>query len=128
MPRDHQMNPMLGLATNEIQRSLNGLGDTPNDFEAAWNLQYTPVREGWYYGQPIQNVTVPVVRPALGGGLGGFADGAPDAATGTSTDKLRTALQVVSTVAITVMAGLAIYRTVRLRKLAPQGFLADGED
>lgn len=30
-----------------------GLGDVPNDFEASVDLQYIPVRQAWYYGTPV---------------------------------------------------------------------------
>lgn len=30
------------------------LGDVPNDFEASVDLQYTPVRQGWYVGRELR--------------------------------------------------------------------------
>lgn len=92
----------LGFATNEIQRSLNGLGDVPNDFEAAVDLQYTPVRQGWYYGYPITNPS---------NGLGQVTTVAPPA---TSTS--QTVMQVLSTASITIMAGLALFRVLHIAK------------
>lgn len=31
----------------------SGFGDVPNDFEAGYDLQYTPVRQSWYVGYPV---------------------------------------------------------------------------
>ena len=45
---------MLAIYSNEAQRSLTGFGEIPNDFDAAIDLQtYTPVRQGWYVGIPV---------------------------------------------------------------------------
>lgn len=52
----------LGIPSNEMQRSLTGLGDIPNDFEAYTDLQYYPVRQGWYYGYPIDGRGYPRMR------------------------------------------------------------------
>lgn len=40
---------MLGIVVNEVQRSLTGIGEAPNDFEASRDLCYLPVREQWFY-------------------------------------------------------------------------------
>jgi len=96
----------LGLATNEIQRSLNGAGlsDVPNDFEAAVDLQYTPVRQGWYYGYPVTN-------PTSSAGLGQPGTIAPAA---TTTGQL--VMQVLSTASITIMASLALFRVFHVAR------------
>lgn len=62
---------MLGIYVNEMQRSVSGLGDQPNDFEAAYDLCYLPVREAWYYGTPVRpaDAGLPNYLP-LPGGLG----------------------------------------------------------
>lgn len=92
----------LGFPVNEIQRSLNGLGDVPNDFEAAVDLQYTPVRQGWYYGYPITNPSA---------GLGQPTTVAPGATTAG-----QTFMQVVSTASIAIMASLALFRVMHIAK------------
>jgi hypothetical protein len=96
----------LGLATNEIQRSLNGamLGDVPNDFEAAVDLQYTPVRQGWYYGYPVTN-------PAPAGGLG-----QPTTVPTTEPTTGQLAMQILSTASITIMATLALFRVIHVAR------------
>jgi hypothetical protein len=105
-----------------------GLGDVPNDAEAAIDLQYTPVREGWFYGVPVQGFpnsqrdsdpTVLVGNAALA------ALGDPTAALVAQSNgdalsmrrlvraqRAQTALQVVSTLSIATLAGLAIAKAV----------------
>jgi hypothetical protein len=139
------------MYVNEMQRSINGLGhapggspnnvipyghwqpyrpgaitrgqfgDVPNDFEASVDLQYIPVRQGWYYGQPVDGRGYPDAKQ-------GFGDAASDAAMQqlAKTEKLRTALQVISTMAVATMATLAVVRFVRHRRSAShEPFLGD---
>ena len=134
----------LGIAVNEMQRSINGLGhehagiipygtwspfspaamahapnrsfpmarqhyglgDVPNDFEASVDLQYIPVRQGWYYGNPVNGGGYPDARRK------GLGDATTDAAT-LKLEKLQTVLQVVSTLAIATVATLAVIKAVR---------------
>lgn len=106
----------LGLATNEIQRSLNGLGDVPNDFEAAVDLQYTPVRQGWYYGYPVTNPTPPA-------GLG-----QPTTAPNGGTDTAHLVMQVLSTASITLLAGIAVYRFTHILRHGKSSPFSGRED
>jgi hypothetical protein len=84
------------------------LGDVPNDFEASVDLQYIPVRQGWYYGTPVDGRGYP------GSGLGDAAsDSVQQLAKAT---KFQTILQVISTLSIATMAGLAIARAIQTRR------------
>jgi hypothetical protein len=103
------VNGGLGIAVNEIQRSL---GDVPNDAEAAYDLQYTPVRQGWYVGYPV-----------TGGGYessnrcpNGLGDGgAPTAPVPVQVElskreKFAIGLQVAGTLAVVTVATVAVVR------------------
>jgi hypothetical protein len=103
------VNGGLGIAVNEIQRSL---GDVPNDAEAAYDLQYTPVRQGWYVGYPV-----------TGGGYessnrcsNGFGEGAapstpmPVEVPPTKREKLAIGLQMAGTLAVVTVATVAVVR------------------
>lgn len=86
-------------------KDARGFGDIPNDFEASVDLQYIPVRQGWYYGQPIDGRGYP------DGGLG-------EATTTTDLEKVaklqrtQTILQAVSTISIATIATITIVRTI----------------
>ncbi len=117
----------LGIAVNEMQRSLNGagryrrrqLGDVPNDFEASVDLQYIPVRQGWYYGYPAQNWTPSTVSPTVQYGLGGLRDDTQTSPEKTAIEQLAAGqrmtavLQVVSTLSIAIIASLAIAKAIK---------------
>jgi hypothetical protein len=88
------------------------LGDIPNDFEASVDLQYIPVRQAWYYGEPVNGSGYPdAQRRQLG-------DAASDAALQqlAKTERLQTVLQVISTAAIATIASLAIAKAIRGNK------------
>jgi hypothetical protein len=91
-----------------------GFGDVPNDFEASVDLQYIPVRQGWYYGQPVNGGSY----PDAGLPRRGFGDATSEAALQqlAKTEKLQTILQVVSTLSIATVATLAILRAIRSRR------------
>lgn len=132
------------MVVNEIQRTINGLGspgrtsstiipyghwmpfqpgaiargpgfgDVPNDFEASVDLQYIPVRQGWYYGQPVDGRGYPdagLPRRNLG-------DATSEQALQqlAKTEKLQTILQVVSTLSIATVATLAVIKAIRSRR------------
>jgi len=107
-----------------------GLGDVPNDFEASVDLQYIPVRQGWYYGYPVDGSGYP------DGGLGRtttsverrlrrrqFGQAAATAAAAdpvalaslAKMEKIQTVLQVVSTLSIATVATFALVKAVRSR-------------
>ena len=117
----------LGLPVNEIQRSLNGLGDLPNDFEAAVDLQYTPVRQGWYYGYPVTGGGYASVPRC--GARAGLGEATPEAAAAlVRVEKLQTVLQVVSTLAITTIASLAVMRAIHVRRGGDHGRMFGDEE
>ena len=96
-----------------IARS-RGFGDVPNDFEASVDLQYIPVRQGWYYGQPIDGRGYPdagLPRKNLG-------DVTSEEALKqlAKSERLQTILQVVSTLSIATVATLAVIKAVRARR------------
>lgn len=109
-----------------------GLGDVPNDFEAAIDLQYTPVREGWFYGVPVQgfpkvdrdNDPEVLVGNAAIAALGDstaamVAHGHGDAMSLrrlVRAQRTQTVLQVVSTLSIATLAGLAIAKAVHVTR------------
>lgn len=97
-------------------------GDVPNDFEASVDLQYIPVRQGWYYGTPVDGRSYPDARRNLG-------DAASEAALQqlAKTERLQTILQVISTMSIATMATLAIVRAIRARRGGQQPFLGEDE-
>lgn len=109
----------LGIYVNEAQRSINGLGDVPNDFEAGVDLCYTPVRQGWYYGVPVRTE---------GRGLGqGSGTTAAAAAAVSANDqaalkglvrlqRMQTFLQVMATLSITTLATLAVVQGIKDRR------------
>jgi hypothetical protein len=116
---------MLGITVNEIQRSLVGLGDIPNDFEAAKSLCYTPVRQGWFYGIPYkcpQTGAAPIPpKDVMGLGHIGLGDTdlgqLPEVSTGRQNFFLF--LQVLSTVSVATLAFVAFtqFRTGHGRRL-----------
>jgi hypothetical protein len=129
----------LGIAVNEMQRSINGLGhapagnntiipygrwqpfdpgaitrgyaglgDVPNDFEASVDLQYIPVRQGWYYGNPVNGGSYPTMQPARSA----LGDAATDAES-LKLERTQTILQVISTISIAAVATLAVIGAIR---------------
>lgn len=100
----------FGIAVNEIQRSL---GDVPNDAEAAYDLQYTPVRQSWYVGYPV-----------TGGGyqsrnncnLGADATSQSTAEMALAQlakhQRFQAALQVIGTVSILAVATVAVAKAI----------------
>lgn len=91
-----------------------GFGDVPNDFEASVDLQYIPVRQAWYYGQPVDGRGYPdagLPRKNLG-------DAASEEALKqlAKTERLQTILQVVSTLSIATVATLAVIKAIRSRR------------
>jgi hypothetical protein len=82
-------------------------GDVPNDFEASVDLQYTPVREGWYYGSQL----------GCSGGCGG--GGGYSRHDRSSTEELhrlnkiertQTFLQTISAASIAIVATLTVIK------------------
>jgi hypothetical protein len=146
----------LGIAVNEMQRSINGmgghalagnntiipyghwqpfdpgaitrgyagLGDVPNDFEASVDLQYIPVRQGWYYGNPIDGRSYPTMQSMPS--RGGLGDAAVDAET-LKLERTQTILQIISTVSIAAVATLAVIRAISGPKCNGRMF-GDGDD
>lgn len=128
------------MYVNEMQRTINGLGsltpyghwqpykpaaiargfgDVPNDFEASVDLQYIPVRQGWYYGTPVDGRGYPDAKQGLGRvRANGLGDASSEAALRqlAKTERLQTILQVISTASIATMATLAIIRAIRARR------------
>lgn len=104
----------FGIAVNEIQRSL---GDVPNDAEAAYDMQYTPVRQGWYVGYPV-----------TGGGYQSRNScsnlGADAAATSSQStaetalaqlakhQRFQAAMQVIGTMSILAVASVAVAKAI----------------
>jgi len=115
-----------------------GLGDVPNDFEASVDLQYIPVRQGWYYGYPVDGSGYPDARNGLGQAGGrrrrgqlaqaaAVTSGDPAAlATLAKMEGIQTFLQVISTLSIATVATLAVVRAVRSRK-SREPFLGDDD-
>lgn len=100
----------LGIAVNEMQRSV-GLGDVPNDFEAASDLQYTPVRQGWYYGFPINGGRYPRE----------FGDTATPSSTQDLTQvakyqRASTILQAIATLSIATIASITVARVIHVKR------------
>jgi len=98
-----------------IARS-RGFGDVPNDFEASVDLQYIPMRQGWYYGQPVNGGGYPDANLPLRNGLGrhmGDATSEQALQQLAKTERLQTILQVVSTLSIATVATLAVIKAVR---------------
>lgn len=111
-----------------------GFGDVPNDFEASVDLQYIPVRQGWYYGHPVDGSGYPdagLPKQGLGTSTGLMPDGKTrwirasgmgDAASEEAlkqlakTERLQTILQVVSTLSIATVATLAVMRAIKSRR------------
>jgi hypothetical protein len=145
----------FGIAVNEMQRSINGLGhapgggriipyghwqpfdpgaitrgyaglgDVPNDFEASVDLQYIPVRQGWYYGNPIDGRSYPTMQPMPS--RGGFGDAATDAES-LKLERTQTILQVISTVSIAAVATLAVIGAIRGPKRCNNGRMFGDDD
>jgi hypothetical protein len=44
----------LGMTTNEIVRTISGLGEVPSDDDLARQYGYTPVRIGWINGRNVK--------------------------------------------------------------------------
>lgn len=96
------------------------LGDVPNDFEAAADLQYTPVRESWYYGTPVTgkmfNDPGAGTRRYLGHK---FAKGNIQAFEMLELQRLvalqrrQTMLQTIATASVAVIASLALIKAFR---------------
>jgi len=128
----------LGIAVNEMQRSINGagLGDIPNDFEAAIDLQYTPVRQGWYYGYPSTGGGYASVQRCPNScGRGGLADATTDSEltavqTLAKAQKAQAIMQVISTISISIIASLAIARAIHVSRHGngTRVFGDDGDD
>jgi hypothetical protein len=96
-----------------------GFGDVPNDFEASVDLQYIPVRQGWYYGQSVNGGTYPDANLPLRNGLGrhmGDATSEEALKQLAKSEKLQTILQVVSTLSIATVATLAVIKAIRSRR------------
>ena len=134
----------LGIAVNEMQRSINGalggpsrhvrrrrsLGDVPNDFEAAIDLQYTPVRQGWYYGYPSTGGGYESV-PRCPNGLGDDTTTAQELTAVqllAKAQKAQAIMQIVSTASIAILATLAIMRAVKVAHNGNARLLGDDED
>lgn len=128
----------LGIYVNEIQRSLNGLGDVPNDFEAGPNMCYTPVWQSWYYGVPVNPELqrrplplrpprpVPLLVPPPGQ-LGGNGDYVAQRAVNGDTEaqkaveeltriqKRLLGFQIMASVAVTALATISVVQAFRGR-------------
>lgn len=95
-----------------------GFGDVPNDFEASVDLQYIPVRQAWYYGQPVDGRGYPdagLPKRGLGRHLGDMTSEAALQQLA-KTERWQTVLQVVSTLSIATVATLAVIKAVRTRR------------
>lgn len=119
--------------TNLGRRSLGrrSLGDVPNDFEASVDLQYIPVRQGWYYGKPVDGRGYPDVRGGFGQAAAAAAASGNDEALKqlAKAEKIQTILQVISTLSIATIASLAIGRAIRNAKNGHvRPFFGDDED
>jgi hypothetical protein len=105
----------LGFAVNEAARSVNGFGDVPNDFEAGMDLCYTPVRQGWVYGRPVQTglgqdpATAAIVAATTPNGREALKSVV-------RTQRMQVTLQVFSTLAVVTLAGLGAWQALRERK------------
>ena len=116
---------MLALS----HRRRRQFGDVPNDFEASVDLQYIPVRQGWYYGRPVDGRGYPDAR-------GGFGQAAATPATPddalaqlAKAERTQTIFQIISTVSIATLATLAIVRAIRAaRNGHDRPFLGDEDD
>jgi hypothetical protein len=107
---------VLGYIHNEAQRSLT---DVPDDFEAARDLCYLPVRQGWTYGTLVQH------PPRLNGlGSAGLSVAATAALAAGSEEALAELtkiqrrsmwLSVVSSVSVAALATVAIVGALRGR-------------
>jgi len=91
-----------------------GLADVPNDFESSVDLQYIPVRQGWYYGHPVDGSGYPdagLPRRNLG-------DSTSEQALQqlAKTERLQTILQVISTLSVATLATLAVLRAIQSRR------------
>jgi len=110
----------LGIIVNEMQRSLSGLGDVPNDFEAGVDLCYTPVRQGWYYGCPITGVgreTGLGQDAATAAAIAATTPGGQEALKSVvRAQRMQVTLQVFSTLAVATLAGLGVWQALRARK------------
>ncbi len=120
------------LALSHRRRNL---GDVPNDFEASVDLQYIPVRQGWYYGKPVDGRGYPDVRSGLGQAAAAAVASGNDETLKqlAKAEKIQTILQVISTLSIATIASLAIGRAIRTarsngRERAFIGYNDDDED
>jgi len=111
----------LGITNSEIARSLTGLGAIPTDDElsVAYGGQYTPYHSGWIYGTTTDGKRF--YTPTLYGAGLGQAAGPSGAAAQADPAKLeemvrlqrrQTTIQMVSTIAIALLAGVAIVTAI----------------
>jgi len=91
------------------------LGDVPNDFEASVDLQYIPVRQGWYYGQPVDGRGYPDARS----GFGQVTPTTPTTPTVPADldriakiERTQMIFQAISTISIATIAALTIAKAV----------------
>jgi hypothetical protein len=110
-----------------LEVSHYGFGDVPNDFEASVDLQYIPVRQGWYYGHPVDGSGYPDA------GLprkNGFGDATAEAAVKSlaRSERLQTILQVISTLSIATVATLAVVKAIRSRNGHERPLLGSDDD
>jgi hypothetical protein len=105
----------------------NGFGDVPNDFEASVDLQYIPVRQGWYYGNPVDGGSYPKMQSMPS--RGGFGDATAEEAVKSlaKSERLQTILQVISTLSVAAVATLAVIRAVRRNGHSARPLLGDGD-
>jgi len=106
-----------------------GLGDVPSDSEAAIDLQYTPVRQGWFYGEPVQGFpdhhregdpqvfVGPEALAMLGEAANNKNSSDPALKTLVRVERLQTALQIISTASIAVLATLAVGKAVHFARM-----------
>jgi hypothetical protein len=129
-PQMHVVDPQTGYWTTRVPQLHRALGDAPDDFEAAVDLQYTPVRQGWFYGQPVGGYPGGVnygrgapevfVGASAIANLGGNAAAAIAHAGGDEaslrklvrSQHIQTTLQAVSTFSLAAVAGLAIAKSI----------------
>jgi hypothetical protein len=115
---------MLAIAHKRRRR---GLGDVPNDFEASVDLQYIPVRQGWYYGHPVDGSGYPDARGGLGQGVTVTTDDV--IAQLAKSERTQTIFQVISTISIATLATLAVIRAIKTaRNGQGRPFLGDDDE
>lgn len=103
----------LGIVANpaEINRTLTGFGNVPNDFELSRGNWYQSVGHGWIVGQDAAGQQVIYPDGSLGNGRLALANGSWEPAQIESliaAEETKARMAIISAVGMAVVAALAV--------------------